>query len=641
MKQSILSLSGASQNHSKYMKRILLALTFVGILAACLAGFAQTTSAAGDATATPASVTPAKDTAPPGAALDAAPAAQVPAPAAASNPPAAEAPAPAATPLVADNAAQPAAPANPAPASETPATAPDAPKPVGPPQPSTVIPLIVMDDVPLTDAIRNLARQAGLNYLLDPSIGFGQIGADGKQTPQPSVSIRWENITAEQALNALLNNYTLQLVEDPKSKIARITRRDPAAAEPLFTKIIQLKFASPSNIIASAQSTLIDKRSKVMPDIRTSQLVVVATEKELVAVDELVQHLDTQTKQVLIEARLLETMMNPATSKGVDWSGTLQAQNVSFGNGITTGTTTTSPGTPTTTTLPGGATVSSTPSSSATTVLSSLLGNGGFSADTARGLNPSTFFLNADGVHAVLSFLNTYAETKVISCPRTVTLDNETSLIEVGTQYPIVNTTAGTANTTGGSQITYSNLTVRLAVTPRISANNYVKLQVTPSVIRLGQQVTSVVGGVANSVPSFETREVHTSVLIPSGNTLVMGGLIQDNVQEQDTKVPLLGDIPGLGFLFRSESKTRTKSNLIIFLTPTIVEDEDFQPTKSNFLKTRVPIKDTVEGDWSAWDSGKPKDWGKKVPPLEQSFDDSMAVPGTNSKTPASNPSQP
>src|ERR1039458_5213278 len=622
MKQSILSLSGASQNHSKYMKRILLALTFVGTLAACLAGFAQTTSAAGDATATPASATPAKDTASPGAALDAAPAAQAPAPAAA--------------PVVADNVAPPAAPANPAPASETPATAPDAPKPVGPPQPSTVIPLIVMDDVPLTDAIRNLARQAGLNYLLDPSIGFGQVGTDGKPTPQPSVSIRWENITAEQALNALLNNYTLQLVEDPKSKIARITRRDPAAAEPLFTKIIQLKFASPSNIIASAQSTLIDKRSKVMPDIRTSQLVVVATEKELVAVDELVQHLDTQTKQVLIEARLLETMMNPATSKGVDWSGTLQAQNVSFGNGITTGTTTTSPGTPTTTTLPGGATVSSTPSSSATTVLSSLLGNGGFSADTARGLNPSTFFLNADGVHAVLSFLNTYAETKVISSPRTVTLDNETSVIEVGTQYPIVNTTAGTANTTGGAQVTYSNLTVRLSVTPRISANNYVRLMVTPRVIRLGDQVQSIVGGVANSVPSFETREINTSVMIPSGNTLVMGGLIQDNVHQQDTKVPLLGDIPVLGMLFRSESKTRTKSNMTIFLTPTIVEDEDFQPTKSNFLKTKVPVKDSIEDDWSAWDSGKPKDWSKKAAP-EAAFDESVAQPGTSSKAPANN----
>ena len=262
--------------------------------------------------------------------------------------------------------------------------------------------------------------------------------------------------------------------------------------------------------------------------------------------------------------------------------------------------------------------------------------NGAISMDTARGLNPATFFLNADGLKATLSFLNTYAETKVISSPRTVTLDNETSVIEVGTQYPIVNTTAGTANTTGGSTVTYSNLTVRLSVTPRISANNYVRLMVTPSVIRLGDQVTSVVGGVPNTVPSFETRTINTSVMIPSGNTLVMGGLIQDNVHEQDTKVPLLGDIPGLGYLFRSESKSRTKSNMTIFLTPTIVEDEDFQPTKSNFLKTKVPVKDSIEDDWSAWDSGKPKDWSKKAAP-EAAFDESVAQPGTSSKAPANN----
>jgi type II secretory pathway component GspD/PulD (secretin) len=605
MKQTRLSWSGEGQNHFKHMKRILLALTLVGILATCLAGFAQTNSPAGDVAATAG--------------------------------PTAQAPAPAATQDATNNAAQPAISA-----SEAPAPAPDAAKPFTTAQPGPVIPLIVMDDVPLTDAIRNLARQAGLNYLLDPRIGFGQIGADGKPTPQPSVSIRWENVTAEQALNGLLNNYTLELTEDPKSKIARITTKNPAALPPLLTKIYQLKYASPSNLLASVQGTIDPKRSKVLPDTRTSQLVLVATENEITAVDELVQSLDTQTKQVLIEARLLETVVNPSTSKGVDWSGTLKAQNVSFGNGITTGTTTTTaPGTPTTSTLPGGGTVTTSPSSSANTVLSSMLGNGGLSMDTARGLSPSTFFLNADGVKAVLSFLNTYAETKIISSPRTVTLDNETSLIEVGTQYPIVNTTAGTANTTGGSQVTYSNLTVRLSVTPRISANNYVRLMVTPKVVRLGDQVTSIVGGVANSVPSFETRELNTSVMIPSGNTLVMGGLIQDNVHEQDTKVPLLGDIPGLGYLFRSESKTRTKSNMIIFLTPTIVEDEDYQPTKSNFLKTRVPVKDTVEDDWSAWDSGKAKEWGKKVPPLEQSFDDSMAEPGTNSKTPASNPNQP
>jgi type II secretory pathway component GspD/PulD (secretin) len=517
-----------------------------------------------------------------------------------------------------------------------------------------------MDDVPLTDAIRNLARQAGINYMLDPKVGFGQAGPDGKPAAQPNVSIRWENITAEQALDALLNNYSLQLTQDPKTKIARVTTKDPAALLPLTTKIIQLKYASPSNIVASVTGTLVDKRSKVMPDTRTSQLIVLATEAEMADVEQLVDRLDTKTKQVLIEARLLETSMNPTTSKGIDWSQTVAAQNVTFGNGVTSGTlsqnssrnssqnrgqnaTSTTPGAPVTTTYttPGGQVITSitTPASDSTSsstagsssglssgvssLLNSVIGGGaaGLSANTAQGFNPSTFFLNADGVKATLSFLNTYAETKIISSPRTVTLDNETSSIEVGTMYPVVNTTAGTANTTGGSSISYSNLTVLLKVTPRISANNYVRLQVTPRVVRLGDKVTSVVGGVANSVDSFNTREILTSVLIPSGNTLVMGGLIQDEVNKSNVKVPLLGDLPLIGLLFRNDTKSRTKSNLMVFLTPTIVEDQDFQPTKSTFLRSRVPVKDSVEdGDWSAWDSGKPKDWSKPKPLIEDSL---------------------
>jgi len=540
--------------------------------------------------------------------------------------------------------------------------------------PGAVIPLIVMDDVPLTDAIRNLARQANLNYMLDPKIGYGQPGADGKVTPQPSVTIRWENITAEQALNALLNNHALQLNEDPKSKIAQVTAKDPAALEPLTTVIYQLKWASPSNLVSVVQTSLTDKRSKVMPDYRTSQLIVLATEKEQLEVDKLVQSLDTRTKQVLIEARLLETIINPTTSKGIDWSGTLAEQHISYGNGVLSGNTSqnygqsssknsdvnsslnasqnsarsssiNSPGTSITTTetLPGGRTItttttpdsdSSSSSSSSSgkglsslanagasalggqgisTLLNSVIGNGGLSLDSARGLNPATFFLNADGVKATLSFLNTYAETKVISSPRAVTLDNEMATIEVGTLYPIVNVTAGTANTTGGSSISYSNLTVLLKVTPRISANDYVKLQVTPRVIRLGKPVVSVVSGEQNLVDSFNTREIVTSVLIPSGNTLVMGGLISDEIQNGNTKVPLLGDLPILGLLFRSDTKNRTKSNLIVFLTPTIVQDEDYQLTHTDFLKSKVPVNDSIEGDWSAWDSGKPINWKKKM----------------------------
>jgi general secretion pathway protein D len=213
----------------------------------------------------------------------------------------------------------------------------------------------------------------------------------------------------------------------------------------------------------------------------------------------------------------------------------------------------------------------------------------------------------------VLSFINQDSSTKIISSPRTVTLDNETASIEVGTMFPIVNTTASTVQVAGGSQISYSNLTVRLEVTPRVSANNFIHLHVLPKVLRLGDLVTTVVGGVNNSVFQFEKREVNTSVLIPSGNTLVMGGLVADNVHKESTKVPVLGDMPFLGAAFRSSNKTRTKSNLLIFITPTIVEGDDFQPTTSDFLKTPAPPADTVAPDWSPWDTTKPYDWSKPI----------------------------
>ena len=123
-----------------------------------------------------------------------------------------------------------------------------------------------------------------------------------------------------------------------------------------------------------------------------------------------------------------------------------------------------------------------------------------------------------------------------------------------------------------------------------------------------------------NAVNSFYTRQIETHVMIASGNTLVMGGLIQDEINKDNTKVPFFGDIPVLGYLFRLDNKERNKGNLIVFITPTIVQDTDFQPTKSTYLKTPVPTKDELEEDWSAWDSGKPKDWSKPKPV----FDDSL-----------------
>ena len=485
--------------------------------------------------------------------------------------------------------------------------------------PSAVIPLIVMDEVPLTDAIKNLARQASLNYMLDPKINYGTPDANGVVKAQPSVSLRWENLTADQALNAVLQNYNLVMVDDPKTHIFRITVKDPAAPEPLVTKVVQLKYSDSSNMVDNVKSVLIDKRSKVMADPRTSQLVIVATEREIVEADQLIARLDTATKEVLIEAKLVELQKNPSTSKGVDWTGTLSGQHVTFGNNVLGGAST-HPYSQTFAQVPVQGMVQTTPGGPLTLTNIGVINqvtygpnnpveNPGLLASTAHGLDPATAFLNADGVSAVMSFLNTEADAKVLSTPRAVTLDNQEATLSVTVAQPIFKTTAGTQGSPGGAEITYTNLGTILRVTPRISANNTINLRVVPEVSSLGGTVTKTVSGLTSQADFFDVRRMDTHVLIPSGNTLVMGGLVSDSSTKGNTKVPLMGDIPFLGAAFRSESKTQNKRDLIIFITPTIVQNEDFQPTETAFLKTKQPDGKTT--DFGAWDSGTPQDWSK------------------------------
>ena len=527
------------------------------------------------------------------------------------------------------------------------------------PQPSepSSIPLIQFQDVPITTAIENLARQAGINYLIDPKIGYGQPDQNGQIKAEPTLSIRWENVTAGQALMALLDNYGLQLSEDRKSQIARITAKDPMAPLPLSTRVVQLKYASTSNMVDSVQASFTDKRSKVLPDVRTSQLIVVATEKEQEALDALINELDKPTRQVLIETKLVQVSSNPKTSKGIDWSGTLQAQNVSFGNGFMSGNTaasipgtpvttttggTTTPGSSTTTTIPviGGSPITTTttigptttpgtsktvtPSSSIQSILNVVQGNGGMSWNTLSGFTPAVGFLNADGAHAVLSFLNQAYDAQIVSTPRIVTLDNQMATIEVTRGYPIINMAGGTQNSSGSSSVTYSNVGTILQVTPRISANDFIWLKVTPVVSsHFGDVIVTVAGGGGNSsssyaVPVFDYRKIDSQVMIPNGNTLVMGGLVQDNPTASYTKVPVLGDIPGLGWAFRSESKTMTKDNLIIFMTPTIIKNTDFQQassTSSDYLQSKPALMKSRMNPNTIWDGAQPRgDWSNPAP---------------------------
>ncbi|MBN2505933.1 MAG: hypothetical protein JXQ71_04495 [Verrucomicrobia bacterium] len=456
-----------------------------------------------------------------------------------------------------------------------------------------VNPLIFIDDVPLTDAIRSLARQSEINFMFDPQI---------TSSNQPNISIRFENVTAQEALMAVLDNHNLSLVRQPRSKIARICIKDPKAEEPLVTKIIQLKYSDPTNLVEVIKPTL-SPRSRVLADARTRQLIVNTTEKEVDGMMTLIDKLDARTKQVLIEARIFETLKNPHTIKGINWEGTFGAQKISMGNNsaYTSGLepkppTGSDPGY-------GGALSGLLPG--VPRVLANATGGPFF--------NPAYAFINADGVSAVVSFLNNQTDTELLATPRAVTLDNQTANLSVTRAYPVFQITPGSANSPAGATITYTNLGTILKVTPRIAADNNISLTVIPEVSNIDGKDEQTINGELNVANIYSFRRIETQVMIPSGYTLVMGGLIDDRSSKVYSKVPILGDIPILGFAFRHSEKGREKKNMMVFVTPTIVHENDFQvaETSSEFLRTQLTEREDVEPN--AWDSAKPHDWTKPV----------------------------
>lgn len=484
------------------------------------------------------------------------------------------------------------------------------------------------DDMDLVDLIKSLALQAEINVLFDPKLTTVNRAADGTPIPSPKVpAFRMTNVTARQALEAILANNNLQMAHDPKTNTYRVSPKDTATQEPLVTKITSLKFTSPTNIVTILTSVL-STRAKVVPDPRTQTLIISATEREWDFLNEVLEKIDTPTMQVLIEARILETSRSPQSLRGVDWSGTLQNQSVGFGNGQLTGSfSATRPGatTSTTTTLPGGRTIttSQTAPSTLTETLTTSVGGlvPGFTMTTRDGINPAVGFLNADGLRATLSFLNTDAETEVISTPRSVMMDGQTSRLAVTRAFPIFQVTPGSANTPAAASVTYTNLGTILEVTPRIAANSNISLRVVPEVSNIDSKDRQTINGQVNEANVYAIRRIETQVMIPSGHTLVMGGLITDNINKGQTKVPGLGDLPGLGLLFRKDTRNRTKANLLIFVTPTLIEGAHFQapstdflqgqtqPSATDFLQQRPPLMQDKPD--SFLDTRKPKDSGK------------------------------
>ncbi len=507
-----------------------------------------------------------------------------------------------------------------------------------------------LPDVELPDAIRSMAQQAHLNIDFDPTL---LTAPDGHPIPPPHVTAKWKDLTAMQALQALLDNNGWQMNWNPRTKVARITKRDAAAKEPMIINVVPLSYGSPTNILKEVESTL-SSGSSIVADMRTHQLIIRTTEKELDGITALIKKLDTPTREVLVEARIIQTSKDITSAKGVDWTGTLASQHVSFGNGLTQGTSvsagqsTTGAGTvipETSTVSPSGSPITSTGtttsplgnvSSNVTSFTSTILGSpsqgGGFSMNTARGFSPATAFLNADGVQAVLSFLNTDSDTKTIAFPRTVALDGVPTELAVVQNIPVfIQQQSAPAGGSASGLATIAprydlmvqgtilnEVGVKLKVIPRIAGPTNVLLDLSPELSEQDGTVTETLNGQPNQAPIFQRSRITTQASVPSGYTLVLGGMDEDTVNKVQTKVPFFGDIPIFGNLFRSNSKGHTAQNTLIFVTPTIVTDSDYQRSYSQFLQRRPESAASFKE--SAWDSAQPYDWTKPKPKVAPDY---------------------
>ena len=179
----------------------------------------------------------------------------------------------------------------------------------------------------------------------------------------------------------------------------------------------------------------------------------------------------------------------------------------------------------------------------------------------------SAFSITSGDWTALLQAVTTSSQSNVLATPSLLTLDNEEASFIVGDEVPtLTGSTPSSGNDNPYQTIERKEVGVKLMVTPQINAGDAVKLTIE-------QEVSSVNGRTPVDV-TFATRKVKTSVMVKTGDTVVIGGLLDENVQESVSKVPLLGDIPVLGHLFRSTSSKKVKKNLMVFLRPTIIRDD-------------------------------------------------------------------
>jgi len=383
-----------------------------------------------------------------------------------------------------------------------------------------------------------------------------------------TVTIKLRNVPWDQALAIILKSKGLGMEEIGNIiRVAPIgTLRDERRAdadayknkqlvEPLKVRLIPVNYAKAADLAAQLKDTL-SERGSVTVDTRTNTLVVKDVQEGLLRAQGIVQNLDTQTPEVLIESRIVEAATSFSRSAGIQWGG-----NVSLtpANGNPTGLIF-----PNLVQAAGAADDSAAPLAGLTGV---TVPNFAVNMPAAIGLNNGAgvgFAFGSAGGAANLNLRLSAAENsgtiKTISSPRVVTVDNVQASIGQGVSIPYAQTSAA------GVSTTFVEARLELSVTPHVTQEGSIQMKINASNNQPNPQLTG-----ANGQPSISRREAKTEVLVKDGDTTVIGGIYTRQNSEAWNEVPVLSKIPILGWLFKKKTVFDNRTELLIFITPRIV----------------------------------------------------------------------
>ncbi|UJM85788.1 type IV pilus secretin PilQ [Rhodanobacter denitrificans] len=423
-------------------------------------------------------------------------------------------------------------------------------------------------DIPVRSALQLIADISGLNLVASDSVGG-------------SVTLRLVNVPWDQALDVILRAKSLDKRRNgnvvwvaPQAELAKY-EQDLADAKlkaqdtaELITDYVPISYGKASDIAklltsgsmqggggssgGNTQRGFLSPRGSVSFDERTNTLLLNDTPEKIRQLRELIAVLDKPVQQVLIESRIVVASDDFTRELGAKFGVNGRINNTEFQN-----------------------------AAAATPALTAGLGGGNV---TSGGLNVNLPVTPAAGsfglailganyaIDLELSAAQTEGRGEVISSPRVITANQQEAVIRQGQEigYVTFQNSAGSGAGSGTATVQFKDAVLELKVTPTITADNRVYLMINVKKDALAGYVDAPGSG---KIPTIDTREINTSVLVDNGQTVVLGGIYEINKANTMTKVPGLGDIPGVGVLFRKTSRTNTKAELLIFVTPRILSD--------------------------------------------------------------------